>query len=61
MSAKAIEDMVVLTGRVYRAHDAGDVSDVEALIAEAKRLDVKAPDVLRRLADLKRWKKRRAR
>lgn len=51
--AKAVQ---VLIRKVYEAHDACDSSDVDALVTEARRLGVDAPDVLRRLADLRRWK-----
>ena len=41
---------------VYEAHEARDVSRLDALEREAKRLDVQAQDVLRLLSDLRRWK-----
>lgn len=56
-SAEAADQMVMLAHRVYKAHGMGDTSNVDGLAEEAKRLGVKAPDVMRRLTDLKRWKK----
>ena len=51
-----VREHSALVVAVYEAHEARDVSRLDALESEAKRLNTQAPDVLRRLADLKRWR-----
>jgi hypothetical protein len=52
-----VKALVALTAAVHKAHDAHDASAFDELQAEAARIGMASPDVLRRLADLAKWKR----